>query len=377
MAGGTAHEFNNLLTMIMGYSALMLSSIDSQTKIMEYVECIRNASARAGRLTHQLLAFGRKQLLSPQVLELNSLLADMSRLIAEITKEGVECQIVASSDPAWICVDPAQMEQVIGNLLNNARNAMPRGGKITITVRMVEFSRHDVRPYLSLAAGQYAELSVSDTGTGMSAEVQARIFEPFFSTKGRAEATGMGLATAYGIITQSGGTMSVQSELGSGTTMRIYLPQPAESDIAAARTRSSYSDWLQGSETILLVEDQPQLLSITSEFLRKSGYTIIAAANADQALLSSDGFPGKIDLLITDIVMPGMDGHKLAIRLKALRPGIPVLYVSGYIDDAFVELPLTTDEAFMLKPFTLEALGLKIREMLQRGKIGPGRRWMQ
>ena len=376
LAGGAAHEFNNLLTMIMGYAALMISSIDSRDLLIDYVEKMRQATARAGKLTHQLLAFGRRQKLSFRVVDLNSIVADLSQSIFDVTDQKIDCQINVTGDPVWIFADPVQIEQVVLNLLSNARTAMPEGGRITITVDSIQLTKDALHVVPGLPAGEYATLSVTDTGIGMSQEVQSRLFEPFFSTTQDSGTPGMGLAVAYGIVTQCRGTITVQSEVGEGSTFRIYLPLATADEIADSLLPASAIGSLQGNETLMLVEGKPQLLALTAEFLRQNGYTILTAGQAADAVRIADEFTGKIDLLITDLVLPGSDGHRLARKLRTTRPGLLVLFVSGRADTDFEDFSLANDEAFLAKPFTLEELSVIIRGILHRANLKRSNRSM-
>ncbi len=369
LAGGTAHEFNNLLAVIMGSAELILTP-EATEEQKRHVDRIRRASEKAGGLARQLLTFGRKQILFAQILDLNSLVAYLSPSFTELLGQAIEFQIVPAKAPVWIQADRLQIELVITNLLNNARSAMPRGGKVRLAVEAVVFTRDTGRANPGLPPGRYALLSIMDTGTGMTPDVKARMFEPFFSTKSLTEATGMGLATAYGIITQSGGTIAVRSEPDEGTTLDVFLPIPDEEAVAMSVSLPATSSQMRGNETILLLEDQPDLLMLTGEFLRLNGYRVLSASKAEEALRISASFQGMIDLLVTDIVMPGMDGREFAKKCRALRPGLPVLYVSGYTSDFLDDLG--DGEAFIPKPFATEELGLTIRKMLSAGKTKVG-----
>ena len=369
LAGGTAHEFNNLLAVIMGSAELILTP-EATEEQKRHVDRIRRASEKAGGLARQLLTFGRKQILFAQILDLNSLVAYLSPSFTELLGQAIEFQIVPAKAPVWIQADRLQIELVITNLLNNARSAMPRGGKVRLAVEAVVFTRDTGRANPGLPPGRYALLSIMDTGTGMTPDVKARMFEPFFSTKSLTEATRMGLATAYGIITQSGGTIAVRSEPDEGTTLDVFLPIPDEEAVAMSVSLPATSSQMRGNETILLLEDQPDLLMLTGEFLRLNGYRVLSASKAEEALRISASFQGMIDLLVTDIVMPGMDGREFAKKCRALRPGLPVLYVSGYTSDFLDDLG--DGEAFIPKPFATEELGLTIRKMLSAGKTKVG-----
>jgi PAS domain S-box-containing protein len=374
LSGGTAHEFNNLLTMVMGYAALMLSALDSKEALVNYVEKIRKATARAANLTRQLLAFSRQQVLAPQVLDLNLALAEAWEILPPLLGADIQAKFTPASEAACVRADPSQIHQVIVNLATNARDAMPQGGHLTIEIGNAELNEDDLREGPGPVPGKYVVLSVADTGTGMSPEVQARLFEPFFSTKEFGKGSGLGLAAVYGIVQQSGGSISVQSRRGEGTTLKIFLPRLSEGEMMPATTplSSPSPESLRGTETILLVEDQTQLRALSREFLEKLGYTVLQAANADEAVRASCGFPGRIDLLLTDVVMPGVNGREMANKLKPLRPDMKVLYVSGYTQDAFaVSGMIDPNEAFLDKPFPQEKLAQKIREVLNTASTAP------
>ena len=362
LAGGTAHEFNNLLTMVLGYSEL-LQPLAEDKQAREYVEKIRVAAKKAASLTRQLLAFGRRQVLMPQVLDLNVVVAETVKVLARVMGEGVETMFISAPEPAWVRADSTQIEQIIANLVVNAREAMPHGGKLELTLDNVDLSEDDIRPLPGLIPGAYVLLRVSDTGVGMDPQVQARIFEPFFSTRQFGKAAGLGLATVYGIVSQSRGAIFVQSQPGVGTTFSIYLPRLAE-DEAPALNRESL-DSLRGAETILLVEDQPHLLELSREFLQRLSYRVLTASSGEEAIEVARRFGDEIDLLLTDVVMPGINGRQLALELRKTRSSMKVLYVSGFTDEAFdQDASLANGEVLLEKPFELEELARKIREML-------------
>jgi PAS domain S-box-containing protein len=367
LAGGTAHEFNNLLTMVLGYSELLQPAVANREDAASHLERIRTAAKRAADLTRQLLAFGRRQMLIPQVLDLNTLVADVGRVLSRVVGEAIRISVAPASRPAWVRADAAQIEQLIANLVINSRDAMPYGGSITLAVAEVQLNDEQARQHPGLSPGHHVLLSVRDTGAGMTPEVQARIFEPFFSTRQLGKAAGLGLATVYGIVSQSGGSISVESTLGVGTTFTVYLPRLTEGKVEHPGSSLPHIAELTGSETILLVEDQPHLLALAREFLERLGYTVLSAASAEQALQVTRDYSGRIHLLLTDIVMPGMNGRELAQVLKSERRGLKVLYVSGYTDEAFgAGTALKQGEVFLEKPFELETLGQRIRELLTR-----------
>ncbi|HET9183384.1 MAG TPA: PAS domain S-box protein [Candidatus Angelobacter sp.] len=364
LAGGTAHEFNNLLTMVLGYSEL-LQPLAESNQAREYVEKIRVAANKAASLTRQLLAFSRRQVLMPQVLDLNLVVAGTVKVLARVLGEGIETMFVSAPAPAWVRADSTQMEQIIANLVVNAREAMPHGGKLELTLHNVDLAEGDIHQLPGLVVGPYVLLRVSDTGVGMDPQVQARIFEPFFSTRQFGKAAGLGLATVYGIVSQSRGAIFVQSQPGAGTTFSIYLPRLTEDDVPEVNRKSL--DSLRGAETILLVEDQPHLLELSREFLQRLNYKVLPASSGEEGIEVARQFAGEIDLLLTDVVMPGINGRQLALELKKMRSSIKVLYVSGFTDEVFENAgsPETRD-ALLEKPFQLEELARKIRELLDR-----------
>ena len=365
LAGGVAHEFNNLLSMILGYSELLLPNLKSESS-RNYVAKISSSAKRAAALTRQLLAFGRRQVLSLRFLDMNAVVTDSCQIASRLLDDSIEIVFVLPApEPAWIKADPAQVEQIMANLASNAQAAMPEGGKMTFAVSTVDVDDAHASYYPNLMPGKYVVLSVSDTGEGMKPEVKARLFEPFFSTREFGHGTGLGLASMYGIVLQSGGGVSVQSEPGKGTTFQVFLPrvQPeAPSEPVTAPRKDTES--LRGTETILLVEDHGPLLELAREFLSGLGYQLLTANFPLQALEISGRYTHKIDLLLTDVLMPGMNGRELAHRLRIQRPEMKVLYVSGFADHAFEENDLSGPEVFMEKPYEFDELARKIREIL-------------
>ncbi|GIK42624.1 MAG: histidine kinase [Chloroflexota bacterium] len=364
LAGGVAHDFNNLLTVINGYSELALHGLTELDPLQKSIREIRKAGERAARLTHQLLAFSRQQVLQPEILDLNEVITDISRMLTRLIGEDIELVIITKAGLGRIKADPGQMEQVIMNLAVNARDAMPHGGKLTIDLANVELDEDFARRHLRVAPGAYVRLAISDTGVGMDKETLNRIFEPFFTTKEQGKGTGLGLATVYGIIKQSGGSILVYSEPGWGTTFKIYLPQIKEvsrpSPVSLPREHPS-----QRGGTILLVEDEPGVRNLVRDTLKEDGYTVLDASNSAEALLLSEQHPDPIHLLLTDVVMPGLSGRQLAERLLLERPKLKILYMSGYTDDAIVHHGvLEPGVAFLHKPFTLQMLAQKVREVL-------------
>jgi two-component system cell cycle sensor histidine kinase/response regulator CckA len=362
LAGGVAHDFNNLLTVINGYSEMVRDRLPPGDPARELVAEIARAGERAAGLTRQLLAFSRQQLVVPQVLDLNALVADTEKMLRRLIGEDVELAVDLEPDLGHVEADPGQIEQVLMNLAVNARDAMPQGGRLTIQTRNIRIDAAESRP--GGRPGPYVLLAVSDTGCGMSEGTQARLFEPFFTTKGPGRGTGLGLATVYGIVQQSGGHIDVESARGQGTTFRIYLPRVE----ALAPTRKSHQGVRLrpgGRETVLLVEDEAAVRALVRVVLREGGYTVLEARHGVEALRLAEQHTGPIHLLLSDVVMPELGGRELADRLAALRPGLKILYLSGYTDDAVLRHGVQEAEAALLqKPFTPDALALKVREVL-------------
>jgi two-component system cell cycle sensor histidine kinase/response regulator CckA len=363
LAGGVAHDFNNVLSVILSYGELLLSDLKPADPLRADIEEITKAASRAAGLTNQLLLLSRQQLVEPRVVDLHDVLTSMDKMLQRILGEDVEMVVVAPKSTGRVKVDPSHVEQVILNLVVNARDAMPTGGKLTIETSNIVLDEHYTNNHLPAKAGPHVMLAVSDTGTGIDRETQTRIFEPFFTTKEKGKGTGLGLSTVFGIVQQSGGNVWVYSEPGKGTTFKIYLPRvDAEADVL---TPSVAPTTLRGTETILLVEDEDQVRAIVRNILRRQGYHVIPAQNGGEALLICERHPGKIDLLLTDVVMPQMSGPELAKRLAATRPDMRVLCMSGYTDDSIVRHGvLETGVAFVQKPITPGLLARKIREVL-------------
>lgn len=371
LASGIAHDFNNLLTVINGYSELALSHERLGTELRQDLEQVKACGFKAALLTRQLLAFSRKQVLEPKVLDLNKLVGDIESLLRRIIGEDIT--LLSHLDPALkpLKVDPGQMDQVIMNLAVNARDAMPRGGRLLIETKNVQFDDTYTRLHSYVKPGAYVMLAMSDTGEGMRAETRSRIFEPFFTTKEPGKGTGLGLSTVYGIVKQSGGSIEVYSEEGTGTTFKIYLPQN-DDHTAASNELQARLDVLRGTETILLVEDDDMVRALARVMLERLGYAVLHANNGAEALRICLSHSGSIHLLITDVVMPGMSGRELAGRLLQQWPAIKVLYMSGFTDDAVILHGLVQAEhSFLQKPFSSSTLASKVRHVLDStGMVG-------
>ena len=365
LAGGVAHDFNNLLTVILSYSDLFTRELRPDDPLRHGLEEIGKAAARAAGLTRQLLAFGRQQVMQPTALDLNELLTKMASLLGRLVGEDVKVVAHTVAPLPRVFADAGQLEQVIMNLAVNARDAMPRGGVLTIETANVDLDDDYATNHPGVVAGPHVMLAVSDTGVGISAEAQLRIFEPFYTTKEHGKGTGLGLATVLGIIKQSGGHVWVYSEPDQGTTFRIYLPRTEVLASEAAPPAPRDAGGLRGTETIILVEDEAQVRVVMRGILKRHGYQVLDAQNAGEALLLCERFSGTIHLLVTDVVMPGMSGRDLAERLIELRPSMRVLYCSGYTDNTIVhDGRLDSGVHFLEKPVTPDALAVKVRSVL-------------
>jgi len=369
LAGGVAHDFNNILTAIIGHTDLMLMDPGQDRKrTVSGLQAIKNAAARAAGLTQQLLAFSRKQVLQPVVFDLNARISESMKMLRPLITEHIRLALVLEPALGSMKADPGQIEQVIVNLVVNARDAMPQGGKLTIETARVNLDDDYARQHASVRPGPYVMLAVSDTGSGMNADAQAHIFEPFFTTKGRGKGTGLGLSTVYGIVKQSGGSIWVSSEQSEGTTFKIYFPcveESAEEVVTHARLTESPG----GSETILVVEDEERVRKLVCEVLESKGYRVLGAANGEEGLLVCRQQSSPIHIMVTDVVMPGMNGRDLANRVASIRPVMKVLFMSGYSEDAVVsDGVLDPGLNFIQKPFAPEALAWKVREVLERSE---------
>ncbi len=364
LAGGVAHDFNNLLMVVKGHAQLLLDRMPDGSQSKQSVTQIEKAADRAAALTRQLLAFSRKQVLQPRVLDMNEVVAGMIRMFSRVIGANIDMAFLPGGNLSRVKADPGQIEQVLLNLVVNARDAMPDGGRLTIETSNVELDQGYAALHASVEPGHYVMLTVTDTGCGMDEKTQARIFEPFFTTKAPGKGTGLGLATVYGVVKQSGGYIYVYSELNRGTTFKIYLPKVvAEVDKVVATPEGE--GHARGSETILFVEDEQSVRDLVREYLGPAGYCVLEAADGLQALRAASAHPGPIHLLITDVVMPHLSGPELATKISATRPDMKVLFISGYTDDTvFRHGVLEGDVAFLQKPFNLKALAKKIREVL-------------
>jgi PAS domain S-box-containing protein len=366
LAGGIAHDFNNLLTVIKGYSELSRIELKEGDALRGNIDEIQNATERAASLTRQLLAFSRRQVMEMKVLDLNTLLRDLDKMLQRVIGEDIELITLLAEDLGRTKADVGQIEQVIMNLAINAKDAMPSGGKLTIETANVELDESYARSHVDVKQGHYVMFSVNDTGVGMSPEVRERIFEPFFTTKEKGKGTGLGLSTTYGIVKQSEGHIWVYSIQGKGTTFKIYLPRVNE-PLEDIRKEVSQEELPRGNETILIVEDEEEVRKLAGKILERQGYKILETYNGDEALLVCERHKSPIHLMLADIIMPGMSGSELANLLKPLYPEIKILYTSGYTDNAIVHHGvLEKGVNYIQKPFTLEGLARKVREVLDK-----------
>ena len=365
LAGGVAHDFNNLLTVILGYGQRLEERLERDADGLRELAEVTRAAERAAVLTRQLLAFSRQQVLDPRVVDLNLVVTEIDKMLRRLIGEHIDLVTAVAADLGRVTADPGQIEQVLMNLVVNARDAMSEGGKLTIETANVDLDEGCARGRIDLKPGRYVMLAVSDTGCGMSPEVASRIFEPFYTTKALGHGTGLGLSTVHGIVEQSNGHIEVYSELGQGTTFKIYLPRvEAMGDAPSAASRNDGDD-IRGDETILLVEDEAIIRHLLREGLSQNGYNVFEAADGTQAIAICERLDRPIDLLITDVVMPLMSGPQLARRIASVRPDLPVLLISGYADQALIHQGLREPgTAFLQKPFTPNALARRVRELL-------------
>jgi two-component system cell cycle sensor histidine kinase/response regulator CckA len=366
LAGGVVHDFNNLLTIINGYSEIIQTQLPADSPVQKLVREIDQAGERAASLTRQLLAFSRKQVLEPKVLNLNAVVTDTAKILQRLIGEDIELNTALEPSLGLVRVDPGQIEQVLMNLAVNARDAMPQGGKLALETANVDLDATYTQAYPDLLPGPYVMVAVSDTGMGMDEATKAHIFEPFFTTKQPGKGTGLGLATVFGIVRQSNGHIAVSSEPGRGATFKIYLPVVA-GVISSPKPHPDPKSAPRGNETILLTEDDSAVRALARHALQMHGYTVLEAGQGDKALHVAEECKGTIHLLVTDVVMPVMSGRELAERLAAIRPGLRVLYLSGYTDDAVIRHGVSLAEtAFLEKPFTPSSLATKVREVLDQ-----------
>jgi nitrogen-specific signal transduction histidine kinase/CheY-like chemotaxis protein len=367
LAGGIAHEFNSILTAIIGQGEILLDDLPPGSSLARNATEIIAAANRAARLTRQLLAFGRKQILRPESLDLNRVIAGMESMFHHLMGDAVSTRIVPDPNLRMVKADAGQIEQVIMNMAINAHDAMPGGGLLTLETANVTVDEESIGRYPELKPGEYVMLAITDTGMGMTPEVKARIFEPFFSTKNVGQGTGLGLSTCHGIVKQSGGQISVYSELARGATFKIYLPQ-VEPEVKTPGPRAVFPELPRGDETILLVEDDPALRDMAATLLRRLGYTVFPAANGIEALsLKQQRGIGHVDLLFTDVIMPHMNGKELSERIRASFPHTRTLFTSAYAENAvFHQGVLGEGVALLQKPFTPAALAYKLREVLDQ-----------
>jgi PAS domain S-box-containing protein len=365
LAGGIAHDFNNLLTVIKGYNELSLTMLEEHDLLKENIEEVKKATSRATALTRQLLAFSRRQVFNLNVLDLNLILRDIEKMLRRVINEDIEMIIELEEDLGKIKTDPGQIEQVVINLVVNAKDAMPNGGRLTLRTANVELGEEYIRTHIGVKPGHYVMLSVTDTGIGISPEVRERIFEPFFTTKEVGKGTGLGLSTVYGIVKQSGGEIGVESETGKGTTFKIYLPR-VEARIEGVRPSPAKIEVPKGSETILLVEDEDMVRTLARTILEMNGYKVLEAANGGEALrLAQERASEPIHLMVTDVVMPKMNGRKLAEHLSPLHPEMKVVFMSGHVDTGIIQDDLLAHgNGFLEKPFSRDTLVAKVREIL-------------
>ncbi len=362
LAGGVAHDFNNLLTVILGYERMLLDELPPDSPLRDYAGEVLKAGERAGTLVGQLLAFSRRQVMQPRVLDINALLKESEKMLRRLIGEDIQLAVHLSPEAGNIKADPGHIEQIVFNLAVNARDAMPGGGRLTIETAPAHLDEEYARTHAGVVPGDYVMVAISDTGYGMDAETKSHMFEPFFTPKAQGKGTGLGLATVYGIVKQSGGDIWVYSEPGQGTTFKVYFPKVSAQ---AEQPAVSGSPAVRGTETVLVVEDEEGVRELIAALLRRLGYTVLTAADGEEALRISAQHREPIQLLLTDVVLPKTSGRQVAGQLKTARPDMAVLYLSGYTENAVVHHGvLDPDVAFLAKPFSHEALALKIRQVL-------------
>jgi CheY-like chemotaxis protein len=370
LAGGVAHDFNNILTTILGLAEIQLQNPTDKESMLKDIAEMKTAAQKAAALTRQLLAFSRKQVLQPKVLDMSAVVADMDKMLRRLLREDIELSTVVSSQLGRVKVDPSQIEQILMNLVVNARDAMPGGGKLTIDLTNADLGEDYTRNHLGARSGPHVMLAVSDTGTGMDKTTMSRLFEPFFTTKEKGKGTGLGLSTVYGIVKQSGGNIYVYSEPGQGTTFKIYLPRvDEEAERVAVGVPSAFQRG--GSETILVVEDEDMVRQLILRVLKQGGYNVLEARNPQEAIGICRERKEPISLLMSDVVLPKMDGRTLSGKLTSLHSEMKVIYMSGYTDDVVVHHGmLDPGIEFIEKPMTPDIIRRKVREVLDSGHPG-------
>jgi len=364
LAGGVAHDFNNVLSVILGYATMIGDDLKPGEPLRADIDEIKIAGQRAAQLTRQLLAFSRQQALEPKVLDLNQVVGAMENMLRRLLGADIDLTLLPATQLWNVRADPGQFEQVLMNLAVNARDAMPKGGRLTIELKNVELDEDYAAAHHEVTPGSYVMLAVSDSGSGMDRATVARIFEPFFTTKEQGKGTGLGLSIVFGIVKQSGGHVWVYSEPNQGTTFKLYLPRAEGVTISSAAEVTALRT-TRGNETVLLVDDDDQVRAVARGILRRQGYVVLEAANGGEALLIAEQHPAKIQLLLTDVVLPRMSGRQIAERITTMRPGIDVLFMSGYTDDAVLQHGiLESGVAYLQKPLTPDSMARKVRQVL-------------